>query len=27
LGRQAYADCSQFIGFILWYVHLISFIH
>ena len=27
LGRQAFADCSQFIGFILWSVHLISFIH
>lgn len=26
LGRQAYADCSQFINFILWFVHKISFL-
>mgnify|MGYP006940549336 CR=1 FL=1 len=23
LGRQAYADCAQFINFILWFVHKI----
>ena len=26
LGRQAYADCQQFIGYVLWSVHLIWFI-
>lgn len=25
LGRQAYADCQQFIHFVLWFVHLIWF--